>query len=98
MRRTWVLAAATAAVLGSAAVWHYYPTPKTEAGEQPKSKGDPEKQVPGVPRELLHPRTAWPNPEAYDQAADKLAALFRENFEKTFWPSDDGPRESDPPL
>ena len=25
---------------------------------------------------------AWPSPEAYDQAADKLAALFRENFEK----------------
>ena len=42
MRRTWVLAAATVTVLGSAAVWYYHPPTKTEAAEQPKSgpKGD----------------------------------------------------------
>src|SRR5579872_6515312 len=54
MRRTWVLAAAAAAVLGSAALWHYYPTPKAEAGEQQKSKGDADKQVTDAPRELLN--------------------------------------------
>jgi hypothetical protein len=42
MRRTWVLAVTTVAVLGSAAVWYYSPPTTTEAGEQPKSspKGD----------------------------------------------------------
>jgi phosphoenolpyruvate carboxykinase (ATP) len=45
---------------------------------------------PGVPRELLEPRSAWSNPEAYDQAAAKLAALFRENFEKNFRPGAEG--------
>ncbi len=39
---------------------------------------------PGVPDELLQPQRAWQSPEAYDQAADKLAALFRENYEKNF--------------
>jgi phosphoenolpyruvate carboxykinase (ATP) len=39
---------------------------------------------PGVPGELLQPRSAWRTPEAYDQAAAKLATLFRENFERNF--------------
>ena len=39
---------------------------------------------PGVPTELLNPRTVWRNPEAYEPAAAKLATLFRENFEKNF--------------
>jgi phosphoenolpyruvate carboxykinase (ATP) len=53
---------------------------------------------PGVPGELLKPRTAWRSPEAYDQAADKLAALFRENFEKNFEAGALGLCVSEPPL
>ena len=45
---------------------------------------------PGVPAQLLHPRDSWRDPHAYDQAADQLAALFRENFEKNFGGGADG--------
>ncbi len=37
-------------------------------------------QVPGVPAELLDPRSTWPDPDAYDRAARKLAAMFQENL------------------
>jgi phosphoenolpyruvate carboxykinase (ATP) len=40
-------------------------------------------QCPNVPDEILRPRAAWSDPDAYDAAAKKLATLFRENF-KTF--------------
>ena len=36
----------------------------------------------GVPEEILNPRDTWDDPDAYDLAADKLAAMFGENFEK----------------
>lgn len=35
---------------------------------------------PDVPVEVLNPRTTWPNPAAYDTQAQKLAAMFAENF------------------
>ena len=38
--------------------------------------------VPSVPVEVLDPRGTWPDPAAYDVQAKKLAAMFRENFEK----------------
>jgi len=38
------------------------------------------KRAPGVPVELLHPRSAWTEPTAYDAAAARLAAMFRQNF------------------
>src|SRR5271165_3369951 len=37
---------------------------------------------PDVPSELLHPRNAWADKEAYDKQAQLLAAKFEENFRK----------------
>jgi phosphoenolpyruvate carboxykinase (ATP) len=38
--------------------------------------------VPGVPDEVLVPRTTWEDKSAYDATARKIAALFAENFAK----------------
>jgi phosphoenolpyruvate carboxykinase (ATP) len=35
---------------------------------------------PGVPSELLQPRNTWPDPEAYDAQAARLAQMFDTNF------------------
>ena len=45
---------------------------------------------PAVPTEMLVPRNTWKNPVAYDEAARKLASLFRENFRDY----EDGVREA----
>jgi phosphoenolpyruvate carboxykinase (ATP) len=38
------------------------------------------RECPGVPAQLLHPRSTWSDPSAYDAQARKLATLFRDNF------------------
>lgn len=38
------------------------------------------KSFPGVPREILNPRDAWKDRDAYDRQAAMLAEKFRENF------------------
>jgi phosphoenolpyruvate carboxykinase (ATP) len=40
------------------------------------------KSAPGVPDEVLNPRHAWADKEAYDRTAEKLAGMFVKNFEK----------------
>jgi phosphoenolpyruvate carboxykinase (ATP) len=35
---------------------------------------------PGVPNEVLDPRSTWPDPAAYDEQATKLARMFVDNF------------------
>ena len=37
---------------------------------------------PGVPETVLDPRATWPNPQAYDEQARKLAAMFAQNFKQ----------------
>jgi phosphoenolpyruvate carboxykinase (ATP) len=39
-------------------------------------------EVPGVPSEVMRPRSTWADGAAYDAQARKLAGMFRKNFEK----------------
>jgi phosphoenolpyruvate carboxykinase (ATP) len=39
-------------------------------------------KCPGVPEQILHPRSTWSDQAAYDETARKLIASFRENFSK----------------
>jgi len=49
-----------------------------------------------LPKDLLWPRDAWANPESYDQMANRLADLFRENFRKFETGSSDAIRAAGP--
>jgi Phosphoenolpyruvate carboxykinase (ATP) len=60
------------------------------AGQLDKAKTDSDpifglaipSDVPNVPPAVLKPRATWPNSDAYDAQARKLAKMFRKNFEK----------------
>ena len=53
-------------------------------------------EVPGVPSEILNPRDTWVNGAEYDAAAEKLAAMFRENFKQFEAQVADGVSEAGP--
>ena len=39
-------------------------------------------ECPAVPNEVLQPKLTWSDPDAFDRAANRLAAMFVENFKK----------------
>jgi phosphoenolpyruvate carboxykinase (ATP) len=54
------------------------------------------KSVPDVPDDVLQPRSTWTDGAAYDAAADKLAGMFRDNFEKFAEGVGEGVRKAGP--
>ena len=52
---------------------------------------------PGIPAELLSPRDAWADPQAYDRMVRKLAGLFRDNFATYAQEVADEVRQAGPP-
>ncbi|MBX7125705.1 MAG: phosphoenolpyruvate carboxykinase (ATP) [Cyclobacteriaceae bacterium] len=51
---------------------------------------------PGVPAEILDPRSTWPNARAYDERATFLAAAFNKNFQQFAAGADDEIRAGAP--
>ena len=51
---------------------------------------------PGVPTEILRPRSTWSDPAAYDAKARELAGLFHANFEQFSGDAPDEIKEAGP--
>jgi phosphoenolpyruvate carboxykinase (ATP) len=89
MKIAYTRAMITAALTGQLA--------KAEYRKHPVFNLDVPVACPGVPDDVLDPRTTWPDPAKYDEQARKLAQMFIENFknfEKDVPPSvkEAGPR------
>lgn len=56
------------------------------------------KECPGVPAELLDPRSTWENKLAYDEQVKILARLFTRNFEKYATQTAEGIQHAGPKL
>ena len=55
-------------------------------------------ECPGVPSDVLDPRGTWSRPSEYDAQANRLAVLFRENFEQFKDQSSKSVQEAGPRL
>jgi phosphoenolpyruvate carboxykinase (ATP) len=53
-----------------------------ETSKHPIFNVDVPLSCPGVPDEVLDPKSTWPDPEAYDEKARELALMFVKNFER----------------
>jgi phosphoenolpyruvate carboxykinase (ATP) len=54
------------------------------------------RDVPGVDRRLLDPRSTWRDPAEYDRKARELAQMFVDNFERRFADVDEAVRAAGP--
>ncbi len=54
--------------------------------------------VPGVPTDVLDPRSTWSDGAAYDEAAAELAGMFHENFKKFSAEADEEVRNAGPNI
>ena len=54
----------------------------TDTTHLPQLNLDIPNEVAGVDRNILNPRNAWQDPDAYDQAEASLIAKFKENFKR----------------
>ncbi len=52
--------------------------------------------VPEVPSDVLHPRKTWADKDAFDEAAAKLAGMFKDNFAQFADQVPDGVKEAGP--
>ncbi len=50
--------------------------------EEPRFRLRVPEAVPGVPSQVLSPRDTWPDPQAYEEQARKLARMFAQNFQR----------------
>jgi phosphoenolpyruvate carboxykinase (ATP) len=55
-------------------------------------------ECPGVPKEILWPRSTWRDQAAYDQTARKVASLFAENFKRFAAETTDEVRSAGPRI
>lgn len=55
---------------------------KVETVRHPVFRVDVPVECPGVPQEVLDPRSTWSDPAAYDSQASELAAMFVKNFQR----------------